>query len=110
MGRAKEAAEEKAKAEAEAAEKAREVEQKPKEQKEARDFFTFDLSGGEIKHGKESKGNDVGDDLDEVRAKEEAKAKARHGFFNGIRPDLSKSAIAFGRHENVNKEAELRAR
>merc|ERR1711913_97785 len=95
-----EATDEKARAEAEAAKRARDIEQKSMEQKEVE----------EIKSRKEEpKENEVDAEFDEVRAKEEAKAKAPRGFFNGVRPDSSK-CMTIGRHENVKEEAELKAR
>merc|ERR1712181_134729 len=100
--RAKEAADEKAMAEA--AEKARrEIEQESKKQKEVEEIKG---RGEESKLGrKEAKENEVDADIDTVRAKEEAKAKAPHGFFNGVRPDSSK-CTTIGRLENVKEEAE----
>merc|ERR1712212_1194325 len=60
--------------------------------------------GGEIKHGrKEPKENEADAEIDTVSAKEEAKAKAPRGFFDGVRPDSS-TCTTIGRHENVKED------
>merc|ERR1712192_346428 len=45
----------------------------------------------------------VDTEIDTVRAKEEAKAKAPRGFFDGVRPGSS-TFTTIGRHENVKEE------
>merc|ERR1712037_646575 len=87
--------------------KAREIEQRSKEQKEVGEIKGREE---ESKLGKEPKENEVDAEIDAVRAKEEAKAKAPQGFFNGIRPDSSKCTTTIGRQENVKDEEEYKAR
>merc|ERR1712083_142431 len=94
--RAKEAADEKA----EAARKAEETKQKSNEEKKRE---------AESKIGKEPKEDEFDGEFDAVRAKEEAKAKAPHGFFNGVQPNASKRS-AIERHEPVKEAVELKER